>query len=169
MARQAERAHTGRALAMVGLGVALAIAVMWAALQGLASDDAHLVSSPDSTPAVSHTTADPARPATMPSETQPTLVPEGGYGGDAQENVFYDWAARHRVGSLNLPGMDPGGGQLADVATGFCDLLSDEPGGSGPAVAARILTQTGATLAESRELLERSVAAFCPQKARHLV
>jgi hypothetical protein len=45
-------------------------------------------------------------------------------------------------------------------------LLETRPGAQ---VAGTIRRQTGASPAEARELLERSVAAFWPQKARHLV
>jgi hypothetical protein len=97
------------------------------------------------------------------------LATEGWFPGDAEQQSFYLWAATHRVGSLNLPGLDPGGPLLAEVATGYCDLLSEAPTGSGKSVTAVIRRETGASWAESRELLERSVAAFCPQKYRHLV
>jgi hypothetical protein len=164
-----ERSHTGKALGMVGLGLAAVVAVALGALHALSPGDVQPVSATGDSPAVTQSAARPTRPATMPSETGVTEVAEGGYGGDAQQNDFFDWAAQHRVGSLNLPGMDASTGELERVATGYCDLLSDEPGGSGADVTRMIRLQTGATKSMSQELLERSVAAFCPQKARHLV
>ncbi|MGO4600206.1 hypothetical protein [Terrabacter sp. 2RAF25] len=169
MVRQPGRSQTGKALGMIGLGVAAMLGVTLGVMHALAPGDAHLVSSPASTPATSSSAPDPARPATMPSDSGVAEVPEGGFGGDAQENAFYDWAARHQIGSLNLTGMDASTGELADAATGYCNLLSDEPTGSGKSVSMTISRQTGATLSASRELLDRSVAAFCPQKARYLV
>lgn len=105
----------------------------------------------------------------MPSESAPSLAEEGGFPGDIEQQSFYLWAEGRHVGSLNLAGMDPSTGMLAEVATGYCNLLSEEPSGSGRAVVGTIRRQTGASTAEARELLERSVTAFCPQKARHLV
>lgn len=164
-----ERSQTGKALGMVGLGLAAAVAVALGALHALAPSDVRPSTAAGHTPVVTRSAAGPARPATMPTDTEVTEVTEGGYGGDAQENDFYDWAAGHRVGSLNLPGMDASAGELDRVAIGYCDLLSDEPGGSGEKVALTIRLQTGATRSMSHELLERSVAAFCPHKARYLV
>ncbi len=167
---QHERSHTGRALAVIGLGLTLVVAIMLVGLHALRAGDPEVVSAPTGTPAASRTTAAPARPATMPSETDATEMTDSKYGGaDAQQEQFYEWAAQHQVGSLNLPGMDAATGQLAEVANGYCDLLSDQPGGSGAKVTQMIRMQTGATRSMSQELLERSVAAFCPQKARHLV
>ncbi|MFM6850872.1 MAG: hypothetical protein ACKOVB_17405 [Terrabacter sp.] len=165
-----ERSHTGKALAVIALGVAFAVMVTLGALHVLEPSSGHPISSPAGTPAPTRIPAGPARPATMPSETVVTEMAEPGFGGaDAQQEEFYQWAAGHQVGSLNLPGMDAGTGQLAAVANGYCDLLSDQPGGSGDEVARTIRMQTGTTKSMSQELLERSVAAFCPQKARFLV
>jgi len=167
---QHERSHTRRALAVIGLGLALVVAILLVGVNALQPGGPRLAAAPTGTPAASRTVAGPARPATMPSETDLSRTGEPKYGGaDAQQEEFYEWAAQHQVGSLNLPGMDSATGQLAEVANGYCDLLSDEPGGSGEKVTLVIRMQTGATRSMSQELLERSVAAFCPQKARHLV
>lgn len=170
MARRRTRSDTGRALGIVGLGTAIAVAMMFWAAHAMTSDGAPRASSSLSASTVPPGTGAPVPPSvTAPSEPEPTLATEGGFYGDAQQQSFYRWAASHRVGSLNLPGMDQGGSMLLDVATGYCRLLSEEPGGSGRDVTGIIRRQTGASWAEARELLERSVAAFCPQKVRHLV
>lgn len=167
---QHEGTHSRRALVVIGLSLVLVVAIMLVGVKALQPGDPQLASAPTGTRGASHTAAGPARPATMPSESDLTGAGEPKYGGaDAQQEEFYEWAAQHQVGSLNLPGMDAATGQLAEVANGYCDLLSDEPGGSGEKVTQMIRMQTGATRSMSQELLERSVAAFCPQKARHLV
>jgi hypothetical protein len=107
--------------------------------------------------------------APLASEPAPTLAAEGGFPGDAEQQSFYLWAETHRVGSLNLPALDPGGPLLSEVATRYCNMLFGGPKGSGDAVTRAIRRQTGAPPAEAREFLERSVTAFCPQKARHLL
>ncbi|GAA1971502.1 hypothetical protein GCM10009817_09370 [Terrabacter lapilli] len=159
------KSQTRRAVGIVGAGLALSGVVLFAGAHALAPErgSRSAAAAPASTP--SPTVTPPAAPSTPAA----TLASEGGFPGDAEQQSFYLWAATHRVGSLNLPGLDPGGPLLTEVVTGYCDMLSEAPTGSGTAVTAVIRRETGASWTESRELLERSVAAFCPQKYRHLV
>lgn len=157
--------QTRKAVGIVGAGLALAGVVLFAGVHTLAPERG----SRSVAAAPASTSTPTVRPPATASTPTATLAPEGGFPGDAEQQSFYLWAATHRVGSLNLPGLDPGGPLLTEVATGYCDMLSEAPTGSGKAVTATIRRDTGASWAESRELLERSVAAFCPQKYRHLV
>ena len=170
MARLRGSSKTGKALGAIGLSTALAVAVMVGGVHALTSDRTDRASaSVASSRLPPGARATPPPSVLAPTEPERTLAPEGLFPGDADQQSFFLWAATHRVGSLNLPGMDPGGPALTDVATGYCQLLSEAPTGSGRAVTEAIRQRTGASEAEAREFLERSVAAFCPQKTRHLV
>lgn len=159
----ASGSQTRRALGLVGAGLALAGFVVFAGVHALAREAGQRSA------AAPVATSTQTSPAPAPIERPVTLAPEGLFPGDAQQQSFYLWAATHHVGSLNLPGMDPGGPLLYEVATGYCARLSEAPTGSGTAVTAAIRRETGASWSEASELLERSVAAFCPNKYRHLV
>jgi hypothetical protein len=159
------KSRTRKAAGIVAAGLALSGVVLFAGVLALAPEPG----SRSVTAAPASTSTPGVTPPAAASTPPPTLATEGGFPGDAEQQSFYLWAATHRVGSLNLPGLDPGGPLLAEVATGYCDLLSEAPTGSGKSVTAVIRRETGASWAESRDLLERSVAAFCPQKYRHLV
>lgn len=169
MTQQRDRSQAGKALGVVGVGLASAAAVIVVGLHALAPPSTSGGSPNGPSAPASSTPTGPARVPPMPNESPSPLAEEGGLPGDVEEQSFYVWAATRHVGSLNLAGMDPSTGLLAEVATGYCNLLSEEPIGSGRAVVGIIRRQTGASPAEARELLERSVRAFCPQKARHLV
>lgn len=84
---------------------------------------------------------------------------------------FLEWAALHRVGSLDLPELmrSRPPQEVADIAMGYCDLLFEGPTGSGEVVISVIRKDTGASEREARELLTQAVDAFCPNKARHLL
>lgn len=170
MGRQRRRSGLSGAVWVVVLGLVLSAAVVLAGFRLVMPSEARVASRPTVSP--SHPLGG-HRPSQAPTATaEPAPTPgepaENGMGGNANEEAFYLWADRHRVGALNLPAMESAE-QRSAVAKGYCDLLSEEPNRSGRAVTEVIRAETGATWDEARELLERSVAGFCPHKARHLI
>lgn len=170
MGRQRRWSGPSGAAWVVVLGVVLSAVVVLVGFRLVMPDVARVASRPTVAPSYPVGGLRPSRAPTAATEPAPTPdeVRENGMGGNANEEAFYLWADRHRVGSLNLPAMGSAE-QRSAVARGYCDQLSEEPNHSGRAVTGVIRAQTGATWAEARELLERSVAGFCPHKARHLV
>src|SRR5690242_1379153 len=106
MARLRGCSKTGKALGAIGLSTALAIAVMVGGVHALTSDRTDASSSVASSRLPPGARATPPPSVLAPTEAERTLAPEGLFPGDADQQSFFLWAATHRVGSLNLPGMD---------------------------------------------------------------